>query len=33
MKTIQLTSPDSNQVQVSVREATEGARMVTRVSL
>jgi len=30
MKTIQLTSPDSNQVQVSAMGATEGARRATR---
>ena len=29
MKTIQLTSPDSNQVQVSAMGATEGARRAT----
>ncbi len=32
MKTIQLTSPDSNQVQVSAMGATEGARRVTGVA-
>jgi len=32
MKTIQLTSPDSNQVQVSAIGATEGARRATGVS-
>ena len=32
MKTIQLTSPDSNQVQVSAMGATEGARRATGVA-
>jgi len=32
MKTIQLTSPDSNQVQVSAMGATDGARRATGVA-
>ena len=32
MKTIQLTSPDSKQVQVSAMGATEGARRATGVA-